>query len=402
MVNYKTKSTIKKFKTMRTAKNKMLLSRTTFRNIILLFVIVAASTFTLKAQDEKKVTLQVGDKAPELQYGQWLKGTPIKSYEKGRLYIFEFWATWCGPCKAMMPHLSKFAKERQKDVTVIGVNIWEGSHSADKKPYDSYLPKVKKFVESMGDNMAYNVIMDNNDEFMAKNWMLAAGQQGIPCSFMVKDETIMWIGHPIALDSIVQLVFEGKFDVDAERANNEKKRADEASGASGQFEKIYSEYEKAVKDKQYNKALSTLQAGIDQFQGVANALNFFKFQTLLDYYTEDSAMAFVKPWQSLKPGYTGSVGATIARKPGLSKDTYLYAIGLLEGLIDNPQPAAFMYQEIAVAYSNIKDYKKAVEMQEKAIAIAKQCIKEGKYVGFIMDDTVKEFEETLKGYKEKL
>jgi len=370
--------------------------------LVLTIAIVVLTSLMVYAQEKQTVSLQVGDKVPELRYGKWIKGTPIKEFEPGRLYIFEFWATWCGPCKAMMPHLSKFAKERQKDVTVIGVDIWEGSHSGEKKSYDTYLPKVTRFVENMGDNMAYNVIMDDNDEFMGNNWMLAAGQRGIPCSFMIKDSTILWIGHPIALDSIVQLVFEGKFDVGEERAKNEQKRADQEQGAGGKFEKIYADYEKAVNEKQYNKALSILQAGIDEFQGVANALNFFKFQTLLEHSTEDSAMAFVKPWQQTNPGYKGSTGAIIARKPGLSKDTYFYAIKLLTELIDNPQPACFMYQEIAKAYINLEDYKMAVETQEKAIESAKQAIKDGKFVGFITDDTIKELEEELVGYKEKL
>lgn len=37
----------------------------------------------------------------------WLQGTPVKEWEKDKVYIFEFWATWCGPCLAAMPHMEQ-------------------------------------------------------------------------------------------------------------------------------------------------------------------------------------------------------------------------------------------------------------------------------------------------------
>lgn len=363
---------------------------------------VFTASLTLNAQEQSTVKLEVGDKAPELRYGQWLKGSPIKEYEKGRLYIVEFWATWCGPCKMAMPHLSKLAKEREKDVTVIGVNIWEGSHESNKQPYDSYLPKIKRFVEGMGDNMAYNVITDNNEEFMGNNWMKAAGQDGIPCSFMIKEGTVLWIGHPIQLDSIIQVVMNDKYDVAAERQKRIKIREEKANGPEAKFGKIYAAMEKAVKEAQYNKAIAILDSGIVEIPSWESPLNFFKFQTLIDHFSENEAMSFVRKWQATNPGYKGSVGAVIARKEGLSKDSYLYSIKLLTELIDNPQPAPAMYSEIANAYVNMGDYKGAVEAQDKAVSTAKQALKENKYPGFITEDIIKEYEETLAGYKTKL
>ncbi|MFR4418059.1 MAG: TlpA disulfide reductase family protein [Akkermansia sp.] len=37
----------------------------------------------------------------------WIQGTPVKEWEKDKVYIFEFWATWCGPCLAAMPHMEQ-------------------------------------------------------------------------------------------------------------------------------------------------------------------------------------------------------------------------------------------------------------------------------------------------------
>jgi tetratricopeptide (TPR) repeat protein len=102
------------------------------------------------------------------------------------------------------------------------------------------------------------------------------------------------------------------------------------------------------------------------------------------------------------PQFTGSVGAMISTKPGLSKPTYLYGIELLKTLLGTPQPPAMIYNLIAKAYENMGDYKAAVESQEKAITEAKESLKEGKYTGFILEDTVKEYEKTLEEYKKNL
>jgi len=50
----------------------------------------------------------------------------------------------------------------------------------------------------------------------------------------------------------------------------------------------------------------------------------------------------------------------------------------------------------------MNDYKNAVQYQEKAVATARQFLKEGKFAGFIMEDTIKESEKKLDDYKKEL
>ena len=65
---------------------------------------------TKPAQAAPAQTLNIGDKAPAINVETWVKGEPITGYESGRVYVVEFWATWCGPCIAQMPHLSQIAR----------------------------------------------------------------------------------------------------------------------------------------------------------------------------------------------------------------------------------------------------------------------------------------------------
>src|SRR3954463_3704223 len=99
----------------------------------------------LAADASKDVTLKVGDPAPKLSIDKWVKGEPVKEFEKGKVYVVEFWATWCGPCKVSIPHVTKLqAKFKDKGLVVIGVDVWERD-----------LAKVEPFVTEMGDKMNY-------------------------------------------------------------------------------------------------------------------------------------------------------------------------------------------------------------------------------------------------------
>ena len=80
-----------------------------------------------ETQDAKKPrTLTIGDAAPRPDVQKILKGnTDFDGFTPGKVTVMEFWATWCGPCKTGMPHLSELQKEYQ------GLSSKKGEDIAD-------------------------------------------------------------------------------------------------------------------------------------------------------------------------------------------------------------------------------------------------------------------------------
>jgi peroxiredoxin len=149
---------------------------------------------------------KLGDPAPALTLAKTIKGESIDlAAGKGKqTYVVEFWATWCGPCKTSIPHLTDLQKKfKDQGVTFIGIS-------------DETEDKVKPFVDKMGEKMDYVVAVDDARKTF-KAYMEAYSQNGIPTSFVVnKEGQIVWVGHPMGgLDEAITKVVAGKFDVAA-------------------------------------------------------------------------------------------------------------------------------------------------------------------------------------------
>ena len=176
-------------------------------------LILAAALFSTSSVAQSGYTKQPplgpGMVAPKLSVGKWLKGTPITDLKEG-IFVIEFWATWCGPCKEAMPHLSELAK-KHPTVTFIGISIFEDDEPAQN---------IQTFVDKMGDKMGYNVTMDKSG-LMAKSWMTASKKKAIPATYVIKNGIIQWIGLPGDLAKPLEQINNGTFDLKASKKDFE-------------------------------------------------------------------------------------------------------------------------------------------------------------------------------------
>lgn len=196
--------------------------------------------------------LTVGDTAPTLKVAKWVKGSAVKP-GTGKYTVVEFWATWCGPCKTTIPHLTDMAKKYKGKVDFVGVSVWE----SDPKDYTT---KVPAFVKEMGKKMDYNVATDSSDMHMANKWMKAAGENGIPAAFLIDPKgKVAWIGHPMdGLDGVIKQALAGKYKLSDAIAARKKRDAE-----SAKQEKMQAAMTAEMKDllaaqeaKDWNKVLS--------------------------------------------------------------------------------------------------------------------------------------------------
>lgn len=361
----------------------------------ILTFLALCSIFSVLAQDT--LTLRIGDPAPPLKYSKWIQGTPITSYQDNRLYIVEFWATWCGPCIAAMPHLSELSEKYKDQATFIGANVWERTGD---KPYESALPRLVNFVKSNDNKMTYNVVADNNNQDLVNLWLKPAGIMGIPTTFVVEKGKLVWIGHPIKVDSIINLILEGKYDETAFKKEYEAKQSD-TSNFQYKYKIVADKIKAAVDVKDFDKAFLLIDESVKEIPMLALPLKLQKFTILLKNFPEKESIEFAKELIKENKSFASVIPSAITDKDGLSKEAYLFAAETIqEGLKEYTFSANL--DKLALAYSKAGDLQSAVNAEAKAVAAAKEEVKDGKFPGYVFDFTIKDYEKTLNDYKKAL
>jgi thiol-disulfide isomerase/thioredoxin len=321
-----------------------------------------------KRQEEVK-PLTIGDPARSIEIQEWIKGTPVTKFEDGKVYVIEFWATWCGPCLASMPHISELQeKYRDYGVTFIGVS------DEPLETVTKFLDKKDKQGKIWDEKIKYTLTTDP-DESVHRDYMEAAAQQGIPTAFIIgKDQHVEWIGHPMSIDKPLEEVVKDSWNRNEFKVKFEKEQAAEREAMKQQ-----NELRTAMREKDWDKVMSLLDAQI-----ALDDQNFFpKFQkfNIMLVQMEQPKQAYAYAEEITKQHWDEAMALNhiawfIVDSPQVKERNLDLALKMANRGVELEQNNAAILDTLARVHYEKGDLKKAVEIQRKAVQHAEEGMAE--------------------------
>lgn len=321
--------------------------------------------------------LGIGDAAPPLVNTQWIRGGET-TLDSTKIYVVEFWATWCRPCRENMRHLSSLARRYADQVSVLAIDVWEKSDYPDLND-EQLLAQSRRFALGMGSLMDYNVAKDDSRDTIAKAWLQAAAVNGIPAAFIVRDRIILWIGNPRDMDEALSSILAATYDLQVAIDHQRQDRSD-----AEQLQRLsdFAPLQDAIDQKDYATQLKIYEEAF----ALNPRLEVLSWGGLLDpllHIDPQRACVYARDYVDKNAPRTGDlytrsdwlnyVAGMILKADSASNMSVNLAVQFAQESLDvAPEKHASHYDFLAGAYAQKGDIATAIQIEKLAVSVAKK------------------------------
>jgi len=129
------------------------------------------------------------DAAPSLAQARWISAGPVVEGAAGQLVLVEVWATWCGPCHATFPLLTRLQQDYREQLRVVAIT--------DDSP-----GAVGRAIQADPAAMRFGIAIV--DAATVQAFLFGGfGGRGIPSAYLVQHGRVVWGGPPEALEAAI-------------------------------------------------------------------------------------------------------------------------------------------------------------------------------------------------------
>ena len=230
-------------------------------SLVLVFPIFFSGLIQSRANADDKPKLTIGSKAPSIDIEHWFSTgdfDKVTRLRAGKIYVIEFWATWCPPCRKAIPRIAKLQEKfASQDVQIISVT------REDTEAVEKFLAKKVPgdSKKTFGEVTESYCLTADPDKSVTREYFYAAKQTSIPTAFIVgRTGRIEWIGSPFKMEKPLEQIVADKWDRPAFKKSFQTKlrlKQDKKKLAS------------LVKEKKHAEAAEYIGTTLKHYSGVA-------------------------------------------------------------------------------------------------------------------------------------